>query len=165
MQTSELVMIDWLSIRDLFVSGATPAELSERFGIKAATIAKRASRQKWLSPGKIQARQLEMRKEILSTAKKGETSNIVPDSVLDIAALSWEEKALKHRQVAFQVAHKAILSASDVEMPARDWTDLEKADKMARRAAGLDMESDKTVLNVNLALVNQRLQGYEQLPE
>jgi hypothetical protein len=38
----------------------------------------------------------------------------------------------------------------------RDWQDLERADKIARRAAGLESE-DTSKVNVSVQLVNQRI--------
>ena len=45
-----------------------------------------------------------------------------------------------------------------------DWQDIERADKMARRASGLDSD-DAPKVNVNLNLVNQRILAMQQAPD
>jgi hypothetical protein len=54
-------------------------------------------------------------------------------------AESWGQKGEEHRALAFRLAHDALkkLSKKRVPPPA-DWQEIEKADKMARRAAGMD---------------------------
>lgn len=66
-----------------------------------------------------------------------------------VAVETWAEKAEAHRQHMFDVATKALKSAS-VPAP-RNWKDMETADKIARRAAGLDDEGgQKTLVNIGL---------------
>jgi len=60
-----------------------------------------------------------------------------------------------HRELAFRLANDALKALK--KAPRLDnWQDIERADKIARRAAGLESE-DKTKVNVSLNLVNQRI--------
>jgi hypothetical protein len=47
------------------------------------------------------------------------------------------------------------LAKSNHKLTICDWQDSERADKMARRTAGL--EAEETKVNVNLNLVNERI--------
>jgi hypothetical protein len=69
---------------------------------------------------------------------------------------AWLQKGQKHRALAFRIAHDALKKAAQRTPAPRDWHELEKADKMARRAAGLEND-DATKVNVSLNLVNQRI--------
>jgi hypothetical protein len=71
-------------------------------------------------------------------------------------AENWLEKGETHRALAFQIAHKAMKEAEHEAPDIRHWQDLEMADKMARRAAGLE-SGDTSKVNVRLQLVNQRI--------
>ena len=46
----------------------------------------------------------------------------------------------------------------------QDWQEIEKADKMGRRAAGLEID-EATKVNVSLNLVNQRILAMQQAAE
>ena len=65
-------------------------------------------------------------------------------TVAQIVTETWAEKAEAHRQKVFALASKA-LDAANVPTP-KNWRDLETADKMARRAAGLDDDSGQRTL-------------------
>lgn len=70
-----------------------------------------------------------------------------------------------HRALAYKIAHEALQSALSAGIPAlTDWQDIERADKMARRASGLDSD-DAPKVNVNLNLVNQRILAMQQAPD
>ena len=65
------------------------------------------------------------------------------------------------RALAFKIAHEALVNASQTARRIRKTgQDIERADKMARRAAGLDDGSEAKV-SVNLALVNQRIMAMQ----
>ena len=72
-------------------------------------------------------------------------------------AETWIQKGETHRALAFRIAHKAMKRAEKLGVPLPfDWQDLERADKIARRAARMDSE-DQTKVNLSLQLVNQRI--------
>ena len=60
------------------------------------------------------------------------------------------------------MSHKAMKQAAQAGgIQIADWQDLERADKMARRAAGLESDEAPKV-NVQLNLVNQRIRAMQQ---
>jgi hypothetical protein len=68
-------------------------------------------------------------------------------------------------RITHKIAHEALQSALSAGIPAViDWQDIERADKMARRASGLDSD-DAPKVNVNLNLVNQRILAMQQAPD
>ena len=44
------------------------------------------------------------------------------------------------------------------------WQDIERADKMARRAAGLEAQDGSATVNIALQLVNQRIVALQNEP-
>ena len=68
--------------------------------------------------------------------------------------------------MAYRIAHEGIAEGSGYRfIPAvTDWQDIERADKIARRASGLDSD-DAPKVNVNLSLVNQRILAMQQAPD
>jgi hypothetical protein len=78
--------------------------------------------------------------------------------------ISGLEKGEIHRALAFQIAHQALENASSKAKKVMDWQDIERADKMARRAAGLEAERASGTVNIALRLVNQRILAYQQAP-
>ena len=79
------------------------------------------------------------------------------DKVVDTIAESWAERGEAHRAVAFNLAHSELKASYKRGLPIEDWSAAEKADRMARRAAGLDSE-EGTRISVGLAMIDQRLE-------
>jgi hypothetical protein len=78
----------------------------------------------------------------------------------EIIGQQWVEKGEVHRRLAFDLATKALQSLQNDRVgvpPLEQWSDIEKADKIARRAAGLEESTVPETVNVRLALVNQRI--------
>lgn len=112
-------------------AGGSFPEASEKFKVPVGTVRSLAHRGGWT---------------------KRETNpalSAMAEAVQRIAVETWAEKAEAHRQHMFNIATKALKSAS-VPAP-RNWKDMETADKIARRAAGLDDEGgQKTLVNIGL---------------
>jgi hypothetical protein len=68
---------------------------------------------------------------------------------------SLANPARPYRQPA---AHKSLPKLSG-------WQDIERADKMARRAAGLESDGTGGTVNIALQLVNQRILAYQEPPD
>ena len=77
-----------------------------------------------------------------------------PDLVRALAE-NWIRKGELHRELAFKLANDA-LKVLKKGPRLENWRDIERADKIARRAAGLESE-EATKVNVALNLVNQRI--------
>lgn len=154
------IITDWEAIKTLVSSGVSFKEVADNTGVAWESIKKRAQREKWPYPAAVARRAKEMMASVNKPLVR--TDQSVPsvpkaDSELDLQSIvadSWLEKAENHRVLAFNLAHGALKRA---KVPViRGWRDIETADKMARRAAGLDSTEGQTV-NVGLTLVNQRL--------
>jgi hypothetical protein len=77
-------------------------------------------------------------------------------------ALEAEKSLRRHRYVsrrprahAFEMATKALQRAANQDLPLQDWQDIERADKIARRAVGLENDaSPKVSVSLNLVQCN-----------
>lgn len=77
-------------------------------------------------------------------------------------ALEAEKSLRRHRYVsrrprahAFEMATKALQRAANQDLPLQDWQDIERADKIARRAVGLENDaSPKVSVSLNLVPCN-----------
>lgn len=78
------------------------------------------------------------------------------EEVTQSLAESWAEKGDQHRALAFSLAHTSLQKAS-VEPP-QTWRDVELADRIARRAAGLDEGSQTVEAKFSLQLIHQRME-------
>jgi hypothetical protein len=79
-------------------------------------------------------------------------------------ATSWAEKGESHRALPFEMANSALQKVARNAPKLEAWQDIERADKMARIAAGMDSE-DQTKVNVQLNLVNQRILAMQHADE
>ena len=73
---------------------------------------------------------------------------------------NWAERGEIHRRLAFDVPTKALQLLQNDRgglLALEQWSGIERADKMARRAAGLETNEVSRKVNVSLALVNQRI--------
>ncbi len=137
-------------------------DAAREFGVPEEAIKKRAQRQSWPTAGAIRAKA----EKIMEERRLSVKSPVVPRvDITEKIADSWLEKAERHRGLAFDIAHKALKGAKEAGMiPApRGWGDIDTADKMARRAAGLDL-TEKNTVNIGLTLVNQRLSLVPESP-
>ncbi|HEY5812118.1 MAG TPA: hypothetical protein VIT23_05655, partial [Terrimicrobiaceae bacterium] len=144
---------------------------AEQFHITEAAIRKRASREKWPTPRAVREKARELMAIKRSNGQDDQHQPIVPMSqrvtnelVTAKMAENWLEKGEVHRALAFRIAHEALTTASAKARRIQDWQDIEKADKMARRAAGLEAEGASGTVNIALRLVNQRILAYQQEP-
>lgn len=128
--------IDWQPIRiAVMTGGLSYDEASAKFGVKSNTIAQKAKREGW----KVTDR---------------ERAEIERAKALSIAVReSWAERGERHRNAMFDLASRAI---GEAKVPApKNWRDLETADKIARRAAGLEDADAQGRTIVNLALLGE----------
>lgn len=117
--------VNWDAIRVAFAHGTSIPELSKRYEISEGTLKARSAREKWV----------DMRPETHAT--------IATDAVLEAAkqgakvlGKSWAERGEDYRRMVFEKTSKLMEQATLA--PPKNWKDAEVADKMARRAAGLD---------------------------
>ena len=126
--------IDWQPIRiAVMTGGLSYEEAAKKFGVKANTIGQKAKREGWKVTD-LQKAEVERAKALSSAVKE-----------------SWAERGENHRRTMFDLASRAI-EASSLAAP-KNWRDMETADKIARRAAGLEDSDAQGRTIVNLALL------------
>jgi hypothetical protein len=106
-------------------------DASAKFKVPYSTVRKMASRKGW--------------------TKKAveESQRTIIERVSQIAAETWAEKAEAHRRKMYALASDALAQAK--LPPPKNWRDVETADKIARRAAGLeDGEQGRQLVQIAL---------------
>lgn len=114
--------VNWDAIRIEFAHGESLETLAKKYDIKFGTLAARSSRERWM----------ELRPEGHSV--KGLQSPVLEAG--KAVAKSWAERGESYRRMIFEKTSKLMEQATLA--PPKNWKDAEVADKMARRAAGLD---------------------------
>lgn len=130
--------INWREIELACVAGMSYKEAEEKFGIKEGTVRKRALRYNWPTPARIATRTKEL-------ALKGGGG----EGIIETVAATLMARGEKHREHVFTKASESV-KKSKVKPP-RNWKDFEIADKVARRAAGLDVGENiqQTLIQIN----------------
>jgi len=121
----------WAAIRDGFEHGATIEDLAWKYGVKPQTIKVISNREKWnATPRKI----------VLEVNRGDETrlEMICEEKNLPVPPreVNWVDEAAKYRSMMFDKVRKALSEATP-EAP-KTWRDIEIADRIARKAAGLE---------------------------
>ena len=100
--------------------GASLRDAAEAYGVTLEAIRKRAQRESWPRP------------EMLASH---------PVQPLAVAAQSWAQKGEAHRVQVFAMASRALASIADTPPDLTNWADIERAARLADRAAGLDQSA------------------------
>lgn len=120
--------------------GLTWPQLSARTGIAIPTLQSQAKRHMW--PVKFNHKRI--KKEAEAEAKKA----VITD---------WVARGESVREAAFKLAFNELKAKKKLSI--RNWRDAETADKMARRAAGLENE---TAVNLSLVSINEAINAHGQ---
>ena len=143
----------WRSVEAAVCAGMGYTEAAKRFGIRSPhAIIMRARRNRWPVPSRIKERTRALQLSVKARAEANEEQRDCNEKSIEALAESWQERGEQHRIAAFRAAHNAFLKAC---LPAPEtWRELELADRIARRAAGLDSQDgrdpQKMVLNIAL---------------
>jgi lambda repressor-like predicted transcriptional regulator len=113
--------INWQAAREAVALGASLRHVSETYGMTYDSLKQRIHRERWPKP------------EQLSTAH-------LP-SPLVTAAKSWAEKGEAHRSQIFAMAQRALSAIADTPPDLTNWADIERAARLADRAAGLEQSA------------------------
>ena len=163
MPTGKTIEANWSDIRLAICGGMSYGEAEKSFGIASHVIRKRAQRDRWPTARavKTKARTLiaERRSENNVSDESQRVTTVLEPDITERLADSWVDRAEKHKLLAFNIAHGALKGAKVPQI--RHWGDIDTADKMARRAAGLD-STEKNTVNIGLTLVNQRITAVTQ---
>ena len=111
---------NWRAAREAVALGASLRDAAEAYGVTLEAIRKRAQRESWPRP------------EMLASH---------PVQPLAVAAQSWAQKGEAHRVQVFAMASRALASIADTPPDLTNWADIERAARLADRAAGLDQSA------------------------
>lgn len=110
----------WTAAREAAALGVPLREIADHYGLTLAAVRKRAQREQWPRPDAL-------------------PSPALPTTVpapSHLAAQSWAERGEMHRAAIFKLASEALAKARPRRL--EDWADIERAARLADRAAGLD---------------------------
>jgi hypothetical protein len=146
METTKIGVIPWAAIEQCCIAGMTNTEAAAKFGVKADTVQRRALRHKWTTPLAVAKRSAQLARETSAT--------------VETVAQDWLEKGEAHRIKAFDIASESV--AKFKPKAPKSFRELESADRIARRAAGLDV-ADTVV--ATLLQINERVDNFDNEPE
>lgn len=110
--------INWQAAREAVALGATLRHVSDTYGMTYDSIKQRVHREKWPRP------------EQLSLASV--------QSPLVTAAQSWQQRGEQHRTTIFAMTQRALAAVADCPPELTNWSDIERASRLADKAAGLE---------------------------
>lgn len=132
----------WAACREAVALGVTLKQAAETYGLSYGAAKMRASREKWPKPS-----------DLAPAPKPGTPAPLPP---VALASQSWAERGEQHREVVFKLAQQALAKAKPRRL--EEWADIERAARLADRAAGLD----KPQAAVNICF--PQVQSSEPLP-
>lgn len=119
---------NWTAAREAVALGMTLKEAATTYGLSYAATKKRAERQGWPTSRRI------------ADARK---SLAVAKPAAAVVAESWEAKGERLRGTLYDLASTALRSATPRRL--ERWEDIERAARIAERAAGLDKAAQPLV--------------------
>ena len=134
------------------------SEAARTFGINNAhAVIMKSRTQHWPIPSRVQERACQLQRQLQRQSEAAQEARNGNDKAIEAVAETWAERGEMHRQLAFNLANGALRQAHREGLPVTSWRDAHAADAVARKACGLDHES--TAVNINMALVNTRLEA------
>ena len=132
---------NWVSVKALYLAGATTKELSKQFNIPETTIKSRATRHSWV-PRELPPRILERAQDQIT--KSGEA---------DVDA-AWLNRAALIREKEFQASRRVLEFTEKLDEPdlLKNMDRIKTAADMGRRAVGLD-EKQTSGNAINIAVL------------
>lgn len=148
----------WQAVEKAVCAGLGYSEAARRFGIDSPhAIIMRARRNRWPVQSRIVERAKALQESVTERATVTKAIRAANDKATESLAQSWAEKGEQHRAMAFQMAHTALKRATEAPPAIEDSADMERADKMARRAAGLDTAGSAVSNSFNFTLLRERM--------
>lgn len=122
----------WLHVRDAVCAGVDMTLVSSRTGVAESWIQARAKKEQWLTP--------ERRQQVIDQYQLNDPeklARIKDDLSLAAAALS-AERVLTHRSFMAELATTKLKEGQADLVAPRTWKEVDIADRVARRAFGLE---------------------------
>ena len=113
---------------------------AETYGVTYEALRSRANREQWSRPEQL--------------------STIAP---IAAAAQSWQQKGEQHRTQIFAMTQRALSAISDTPPDLTNWADIERAARLADRAAGLEQSQPMVSLTFP-SLNSSELPAFIDLP-
>lgn len=135
----------WSELRKSSELGVDDVTLSQRFGVTRGSIRIRRLREGWITAEKLESQANAMRdRRVVDAGKKPHVT------ALEVVASTLGERAESYSLRMFDWASGQADKSmkSNAIQPPSNWKELDTADRMARRAAGLDKQT--TAVQVNL---------------
>jgi hypothetical protein len=149
----------WQAIEKAVVAGMGYSEAARNFGIRSPhAIIMRSRRDKWPVPSRVEERARLLQDSLqrrLEAAEQRRDSNALTTETL---AQDWVSRGEAHRALIYELTKTALRRLGNKPPPLEAWADIERADKAARRACGLDDSEATRNINVGMQLINQRLE-------
>jgi transposase len=132
----------WILAREAVCRlGYSQREAADKFGLSYEALRKKCQREEWPVPSRV--------KEAVPIVSQNR-------AVAKLEAETWLERGEMHRGRMFALAERALKTVESLPPDVKDWSDVERLDKIARRAAGLDSGDEKSSNSFTLNLIHQR---------
>jgi hypothetical protein len=131
-------------IKNLFESGKSFPDIAETTGIPVVEIKSLKSKGKWVRQPKKQL--------ALAEAQVADDEAAAADILAAADEALQTNPGKRHSAMVFKRVHAAIAGIKTLP-PLKTWKDIEMADKIARRAAGLDREGAGGGTVINLGII------------
>ncbi len=131
----------WALVKDAVCElGLSQKEASDKYRVSYDALRKRCQREQWPIPERV--------KEAVTILSQNRT-------IATARAETWAEKGETHKGRIFEIASKALGGVEKAPPLVEGWADVERIDKMARRAAGLDNDETKVSNTFNFAMLGE----------
>lgn len=144
------VKAPWEEIKALYCAGYPAKRIIEDYPdykLNAALISGRAQKEQWPTPHNLRKQAA----ALLAEASKAELGDVEQDPVGALVERIAAGK-IEHQNGILDIVTKSLaaLQKTGGELKVRDISDLEKIDKIGRRAYGLDVEEDSNRFSINI---------------
>ena len=148
----------WEAVKAACISGMGFSAAARAFGINNVhTIIMKCRRNRWPIPARIQERAKALQEGRDKARKLARERSCNGDRALAVLAQDWVSRGERHRSLVYDLTSAALKNLAERPPPLESWGDIEKADRAARRACGLDDSEATRNINVGMQLINQRL--------
>ncbi len=151
----------WLAIEKACCAGLGYSAAAREFGVSVFAVMARSKRNKWPVGNRIQRRVealQEARYKARERYKPYEQQRNSNAQVTEAIAETWTEKGEEHRSIVYGMTNTALKKVAKNPPPLESWSYVERADKAARRACGLEDSEEIRNINIGMQLINQRLE-------
>ena len=151
----------WVAIEKACCGGLGYSACARKFGVSVFAIMARSKRNKWPVGSRIERRVealQEARYRARERYKPYEQQRDCNARATEAIAESWAEKGELHRSLIYDMTRTALKKVVKSPPALEDWSSIERADKAARRACGLEDSKETRNVSIGMQLINQRLE-------